>query len=107
MARLVPGKQAWRRLAVRPGALYTHPAFNRQPNRQPNRQSNRRSKVERKLDKVLQNQDKMQEDIGQLKMDMAVNKALVLVNLTPAASLVLGVLYFVYSNFMASGGGSG
>ena len=65
-----------------------------------------------KLNKVLTNQGKMQKDIGdmqnnisQLKQDTAVNKALVAVNLTLVASLELGALYFVYTNFKVSGGG--
>eukprot|EP00198_Chlamydomonas_reinhardtii_P011256 XP_001700593.1 predicted protein [Chlamydomonas reinhardtii] len=67
--------------------------------------------LERKLNKVLTNQGKMQKDIGdmqkdisQLKQDTAVNKALVAVNLTPMASLVLGVLYFLYTNSKVLGG---
>ncbi|GLC38297.1 hypothetical protein PLESTM_000708900 [Pleodorina starrii] len=87
----LPGKQVRLRPAVRAGALYRHPAWNHP------------SIMERKLDKLLKNQAEMQKSIAQLTTDTAVNKALVAVNLTPAASLVLGVLYFVYNNF--SGGG--
>ena len=59
-------------------ALYTRPVFNR------------RSTIERKLDKVLKNQVEMRQDIGQLKMDTAVNKALVLVR-------SLGLLFTAYA----------
>ncbi|PNW72583.1 hypothetical protein CHLRE_15g634900v5 [Chlamydomonas reinhardtii] len=93
------GKQVRLRIAVRAGALYTRPA------------RHGRSVLERKLNKVLTNQGKMQKDIGdmqkdisQLKQDTAVNKALVAVNLTPMASLVLGVLYFLYTNSKVLGG---
>lgn len=72
------------------------------------------STLERKVDKVLRGleeikddivmikneQAKMKDDIVQLKQDVAVNnKALVAVNLTPAASLVLGVMYFLYTRW--------
>ncbi|KAG2432163.1 hypothetical protein HXX76_009085 [Chlamydomonas incerta] len=89
----LPGKQVRLRTAVRAAALYTRPA------------RHRRSVLERKLDQVLTNQAELQKDISQLKQDTAVSKALVVVNLTPVASLVLGVLYFMYTNFKVSGGG--
>ncbi|KAG2431861.1 hypothetical protein HXX76_009354 [Chlamydomonas incerta] len=101
---LLPGKQVPLRPAVGAGAVYKR---------------NRPSMTDRNLNNVLKtldgmkkeigdlkkNQDDMKKDISQLKLDTAVNQALFAVNLTPTALLLLGVLYFMYSNFLISGRG--
>jgi hypothetical protein len=107
---------------VRAGARYKRPAWNRlsimerkldkvldnQAAMQKEQAAMQKDQAEMKKDQAAMQKDQaemkkdqaaMQKGITQLTMDTAVNKALVAVNLTPAASLVLGVLYFVYNNF--------